>query len=206
MAIDLLKLQNKLGYGVAARGMCHGIAYMAIQAIIRDALETYISRIRYLEETLSQHNNNQDAAINEIIEKINVAYEKRKNKQNLDCDEIKLLDILNWFDGVQIYQNHNKLLSGGQSYENATNFFSANTNQNEKENRKIFVIAKELNILTKELIDDIFNKIDNSKEPIAFSLSAPGHIISIGKSSNYKPIYLVNHNIHKHILNKKSLY
>ncbi|KHS54779.1 hypothetical protein RB23_04570, partial [Francisella tularensis subsp. holarctica] len=69
MAIDLLKLQNKLGYGVAARGMCHGIAYMAIQAIIRDALETYISRIRYLEETLSQHNNNQDAAINEIIEK-----------------------------------------------------------------------------------------------------------------------------------------
>ncbi|MBK2143348.1 hypothetical protein [Francisella tularensis] len=206
MAIDLLKLQNKLGYGVAARGMCHGIAYMAIQAIIRDALETYISRIRYLEETLSQHNNNQDAAINEIVEKINVAYEKRKNKQNLDCDEIKLLDILNWFDGVQIYQNHNKLLSGGQSYENATNFFSANTNQNEKENRKIFVIAKELNILTKELIDDIFNKIDNSKETIAFSLSAPGHIISIGKSSNYKPIYLVNHNIHKHILNKKSLY
>ncbi|MDE4953135.1 hypothetical protein NAI68_10350, partial [Francisella tularensis subsp. holarctica] len=33
-----------------------------------------------------------------------------------------------------------------------------------------------------------------------------GHIISIGKSYNYKKIYLVNHNIHKHILNKKSLY
>ncbi|MDE4965982.1 hypothetical protein NAI76_13145, partial [Francisella tularensis subsp. holarctica] len=50
------------------------------------------------------------------------------------------------------------------------------------------------------------NKIDNIKEPIAFSLSSPCHIISIGKSSYYKPIYLVNHNIHKHLLNKKSLY
>ncbi|ABK89957.1 ankyrin repeat family protein [Francisella tularensis subsp. novicida U112] len=206
MAIDLLKLQKKLGYDVDTGGMCYGIAYMAIQAIIRDDLAAYISRIEYLEKTLSQHNNNEDAAINEIVEKINVAYEKRKNKQNLDCDEIKLLDILNWLDGVQIYHNYNNLLSGGQNYKNATNFFSANTNQNEKENRKIFVIAKELNILTKELINDIFDKIDNSKEPIAFSLSAPGHIISIGKSSNYKPIYLVNHNIHKHILNKKSLY
>ncbi|AJI44775.1 ankyrin repeat family protein [Francisella tularensis subsp. novicida F6168] len=189
-----------------AKGMCYGIAYMAIQAIIRDDLVTYISRIEYLEKKLLQHNNNQDAAINEIVEKINVAYEKRKNKQNLDCDEIKLLDILNWLDGVQIYHNYNNVLSGGQNYEIATDFFSANTNQKEKENRKIFVIAKELNILTKELIDDIFDKIDNSKEPIAFSLSAPGHIISIGKSSNYKPIYLINHNIHKHILNEKSLY
>ncbi|AEE87498.1 hypothetical protein FNFX1_1112 [Francisella cf. novicida Fx1] len=206
MAIDLLKLQKKLGYSVDTGGMCYGIAYMAIQAIIRDDLVTYISRIEYLEKTLSQHNNNQDAAINEIVEKINVAYEKRKNKQNLDCDEIKLLDILNWFDGVQIYHNYNNVLSGGRNYEIATNFFSANTNQNEKENRKIFVIAKELNILTKELIDDIFDKIDNSKEPIAFSLSTSDHIISIGKSSNYKPIYLINHDIHKHILNERSLY
>lgn len=79
-----------------------------------------------------QHNNNQDAAINEIVEKINVAYEKRKNKQNLDCDEIKLLDILNWLDGVQIYHNYNNVLSGGQNYEIATDFFSANTNQKEK--------------------------------------------------------------------------
>ncbi|MBK2035593.1 ankyrin repeat domain-containing protein, partial [Francisella tularensis subsp. novicida] len=85
MAIDLLKLQKKLGYDVDTGGMCYGIAYMAIQAIIRDDLAAYISRIEYLEKTLSQHNNNQDAAINEIVEKINVAYEKRKNKQNLDC-------------------------------------------------------------------------------------------------------------------------
>ncbi|OIN84423.1 hypothetical protein KX00_1033 [Francisella sp. TX07-6608] len=206
MAIDLLKLQKKLGYDVDAKGMCYGIAYMAIQAIIRDDLVTYISRIEYLEKKLLQHNNNQDAAINEIVEKINVAYEKRKNKQNLDCDEIKLLDILNWLDGVQIYHNYNNVLSGGQNYEIATDFFSANTNQKEKENRKIFVIAKELNMLTKELINDIFDKIDNSKDPIAFSLSTPSHIISIGKSASYKPIYLINHSIHKHIVSRRSLY
>ncbi|AEB28664.1 ankyrin repeat domain-containing protein [Francisella hispaniensis] len=206
MAINLLKLQKKLGYDVDTGGMCYGIAYMAIQAIIRDDLETYISRIKYLEKTLLQHNNNQDDAIDEIVEKINVAYEKRKNKQNLDSEEIKLLDILNWLDGVQIYYNYNKLLSGGQNYEIATNFFSANTNQKEKENRKIFVIAKELNMLTKELINDIFDKIDNSKDSIAFSLGTPDHIISVGKSSNYKPIYLINHSTHKHIVNKRSLY
>ncbi|APD50709.1 hypothetical protein [Francisella hispaniensis] len=206
MAIDLLKLQEKLGYGVNTGGMCYGIAYMAIQAIIRDDLETYISRIKYLEKTLLQHNNNQDDAIDEIVEKINVAYEKRKNKQNLDSEEIKLLDILNWLDGVQIYHNYKNLLFGGQNYEIATNFFSANTNQKEKENRKIFVIAKELNMLTKELINDIFDKIDNSKEPIAFSLGTPGHIISVGKSSNYMPIYLINHHIHKLITSSRSLY
>ncbi|KYW82974.1 hypothetical protein AUF42_06325 [Francisella hispaniensis FSC454] len=206
MAIDLLKLQEKLGYGVNTGGMCYGIAYMAIQAIIRDDLETYISRIKYLEKTLLQHNNNQDDAIDEIVEKINVAYEKRKNKQNLDSEEIKLLDILNWLDGVQIYHNYKNLLFGGQNYEIATNFFSANTNQKEKENRKIFVIAKELNMLTKELINDIFDKIDNSKEPIAFSLGTPGHIISVGKSSNYMPIYLINHDIHKLITSSRSLY
>ncbi|AEB28660.1 ankyrin repeat domain-containing protein [Francisella hispaniensis] len=206
MAIDLLKLQEKLGYGVNTGGMCYGIAYMAIQAIIRDDLETYISRIKYLEKTLLQHNNNQDDAIDEIVEKINVAYEKRKNKQNLDSEEIKLLDILNWLDGVQIYHNYKNLLFGGQNYEIATNFFSANTNQKEKENRKIFVIAKELNMLTKELINDIFDKIDNSKDSIAFSLSSSNHIISIGKSSNYMPIYLINHDIHKLITSSRSLY
>ncbi|MBK2356673.1 ankyrin repeat domain-containing protein [Francisella hispaniensis] len=206
MAIDLLKLQEKLGYSVNKGGMCYGIAYMAIQAIIRDDLERYISRINYLEKTLLQHNNNQDDAIDEIVEKINAAYEKRKNKQNLDSEEIKLLDILNWLDGVQIYFNQNKLFSDSQNYEIATNFFSANTNQEEKENRKIFVIAKELNMLTEKLINDIFDKIDNSKDPIAFSLSSVDHIISIGKSSNYMPIYLISHDIHKHITSSRHLY
>ncbi|MBK2357617.1 hypothetical protein, partial [Francisella hispaniensis] len=117
-----------------------------------------------------------------------------------------LLDILNWLDGVQIYHNYNELLSNSQNYEIATNFFSANTNQEEKENRKIFVIAKELNILTEKLINDIFDKIDNSKDPIAFSLSTANHIISIGKSSNYMPIYLINHDIHEHITSSRHLY
>ncbi|WP_234393595.1 hypothetical protein, partial [Francisella hispaniensis] len=204
--MSILKLQEKLGYSVNEGGMCYGIAYMAIQAIIRDDLETYISRINYLEKTLLQHNYNEDDAIDEIVEKINAAYEKRKNKQNLDSEEIKLLDILNWLDGVQIYHNYNELLSNSQNYEIATNFFSANTNQEEKENRKIFVIAKELNMLTEKLINDIFDKIDNSKDPIAFSLSTVDHIISIGKSSNYMPIYLINHDIHEHITSSRHLY
>ncbi|MBK2357831.1 hypothetical protein IBE09_09465, partial [Francisella hispaniensis] len=129
MSIDIIKLQEKLGYSVNEGGMCYGVAYMAIQAIIRDDLKTYISRINYLEKTLLQHNYNEDDAIDEIVEKINAAYEKRKNKQNLDSEEIKLLDILNWLDGVQIYHNYNELLSNSQNYEIATNFFSANTNQ-----------------------------------------------------------------------------
>ena len=50
-------------------GMCYRVAYMAIQAIIKDVLETYTSKIKYLEKTLLQHNNNQNDAIDEIVEK-----------------------------------------------------------------------------------------------------------------------------------------
>ncbi|QIV95646.1 hypothetical protein EDC55_12324 [Allofrancisella inopinata] len=310
--MDLLSLQDRLGYKVNEKGMCYGITYMAIQAIIRNEVKTYISRIKLIDSyekniivlpknhnilnidnssnvtenkqrnPLYQHYSNLSSsdnlklfdikvqqqssddisskdikvewnknelylssygmeinreriAIEVLVADIKAAYEKRKNLQtrySLTPQDEKLLDILAWFDGVQLYFNDTHLednvkLTANQDYRAVTNFFKtkdeqkkplARTNRFRKadsihsENHfkknagyeSIVLKSKHLDFLSKELVQWLIDKINKSIQPIAFSITIFNHIIAIGKSRS-SPIFLINHDRH-YIITKETAF
>ena len=44
----ILNLMKRLGYTINPSGMCYGIAFMAIQAIIRNDISTYQQRLKFI--------------------------------------------------------------------------------------------------------------------------------------------------------------
>ncbi|MED7818914.1 MULTISPECIES: hypothetical protein [unclassified Francisella] len=200
--MNLLELQKALGYKVSEGGMCYGIAYMAIQAIIRNQLGTYIERINLLDSLIKFQGGNEKEAIDKLVNDIKQAELKRADKQTrqiLAPHENKLLDILAWLDGVQIYHGldfksigKSKYYVNYQDYQRSTNFFGSN----DEGYQKIFLQSKDVCLLTRKKIYEIYNKITNSNKSIAFSITRPGHIIAIGKSKSHNDIYLINHNHH----------
>ena len=212
MPLNLLGLQKELGCKVNDGGICHGIAHMAIQAIIRDDLGTYIKRIHYLDKVLTEHDD-ENTAIQAITNKITSAEEKRlkifkqKQRPSFNNEELILLNIRSWLDGVQIYQGSSEVLTvKSQNYEllRAQELFYKNSH--DERDRSIFLITNELGMLTREWMSVLFLKIKYSKEPIAYSISSPEHIIAVGKSSNFKSIYLINHDKHRCITDEENLY
>ncbi|QIW09715.1 ankyrin repeat domain-containing protein [Francisella sp. LA112445] len=196
--MNLLKLQLALGYKINKLGMCYGIAFMAIQAIIRNKIDSYIHRINLINSYIDKYEN-QDKAIEALANDIDQAYKRRANKltrQTLTPDENRLLDILAWLDGVQIYHGQDLRLLGKsryqinyQDFQRSSDFFVGGN----EECQKIFLQSKDICLLTSEKIDEILLKIKNTHKPIAFSISTSDHTIAIGKSKNVKEIFLISH-------------
>ena len=214
MPLNLLKLQEQLSYEIDNGGMCFGIAHMAIQAIIRDDLRTYIKRIDYLEKVLPAYRyNDENTAIRIIKYKIKLAEKKRLKifkgqlRASFNDEELILLNIRSWLDGVQIYNGSLKVfptIYQGNAREKARKLFYKNSY--DKQDRSIFLAIKEVGMLTREWMEDLFKIIKDSKEPIAYSISSDGHMIAVGKSSNYNSIYLISHDYHTCITNEENLY
>ncbi|MED7818893.1 MULTISPECIES: hypothetical protein [unclassified Francisella] len=221
--MNLLELQKALGYEINKGGMCYGIAYMAIQAIIRNDFDTYIDRINLLDEYMSKHNS-EDAAIQNLVSDIKDAEAKRKNKHNLNSRDIKLLSIVAWLDGIQIYHgldivslstpcsyiekfkhklniNNPPPIFRYQSYNTGTNLFSGDIYEPDK----TYLKSNKLCFLNESSIYSLFEEINSSNEPIAFSIGTDKHIIAIGKGMNTN-IYLINHNKHRILQNKEAFY
>ncbi|MED7818913.1 MULTISPECIES: ankyrin repeat domain-containing protein [unclassified Francisella] len=208
MNINILKLLKALGYPIVSEGMCLGIAYMAIQAIIRNKIDDYIIRINLINDYINRNDNENDA-IKALVNDIDVAYNKRANIQTrhlLTYDENKLLDILAWLEGVQIYNgltfryfdDHHRYSTN--NYKKHTEFFNSqfdrsNINLNSDQYGNIFLQSKDSCFLTEEKITEILSKIKNSKQSIAFSISTADHTIAIGKSKSVREIFLISHDI-----------
>ncbi|QIW09717.1 ankyrin repeat domain-containing protein [Francisella sp. LA112445] len=204
--MNLLKLQKALSYKIDEGGMCYGIAFMGIQAIIRNKVDSYIYRINLINNYIDKYGC-EDKAIEALIFDINTAYNKRTNKltrETLTDNDNRLLSILDWLDGIQIYHGLDLKSIGKshyhieyQDYERSTNFFGGN----DERYQKIFLQSKDVCLLTRAKISEIYHKVLYSNKSIAFSITRPGHIIAIGKSKSFNSIYLINHNQHSIISN-----
>ncbi|QIV93927.1 hypothetical protein [Allofrancisella frigidaquae] len=250
MKLPTLDLQKVLGYKINQNGMCYGIAFMAIQAILRndfktyrdrlDLIDSYYSKIKYIKEVddISKAKDPKYEGLvirtpysfkirvdNDIIEynyenvaddpqknialywlkhDIEKAQEKRCNKNTrnyLTYNDHQLLDILSWFDGVQVYygldtkslDKDNKYRFGTQNYQKSIDFFKANDSSN------IYLHSSNLTIFTLEVAKQLYRKIILSNTPIAFSLSNGRHIITIGGSKK-EGVHLINHDYNVKLL------
>ncbi|MBK2027682.1 hypothetical protein IB642_07740, partial [Allofrancisella guangzhouensis] len=243
MKLSLINLQKVLGYEINHDGMCYGIAFMAIQAILRNDFKTYRDRLNLIDSYYSKikhikqvgdiseaedpknegfvikeintfkirvgndvieynyknitNEDRQDIALYWLKHDIEKAQEKRSNKNtrnNLSYNDHQLLNILSWFDGVQVYfgldtkslNKNNKYCFSTQDYQNSITFFKSNEDNN------IYLHSDNLTIFTEETAQKLYNKITNSDIPIAFLLIAKSHCIAIGGSQK-EGGYLINH-------------
>jgi ankyrin repeat protein len=96
----IIQLMQKLGYTADEKGICHGIAMMAIQACSVGDMETFNERLAFI-----QSRPNLIADIQEVKSKLaQRSMAANSNKLLLSDDEQKIIDVNAFFDGVEMYQ------------------------------------------------------------------------------------------------------
>lgn len=87
----IINVMTKVGHKGIKEGVCNGLAQMYTQAIFCEETEKFISRLYFICETP------------DLEQKINAA--KAKKGRHLSEDDQACLDVLAFFEGVQLYQN-----------------------------------------------------------------------------------------------------
>lgn len=87
----IIEVMKKLGYENVKPGVCNGLAQMWVQAVLCGEIEKFITRLYFICQTP------------DLLQKINAA--KAKKGVNLTDEDRACIDILAFFDGVQLYQN-----------------------------------------------------------------------------------------------------
>ncbi|MFJ1268258.1 ankyrin repeat domain-containing protein [Legionella lytica] len=117
--LDLYKLGTLLDYPLSDRGLCHGVALMAIQALLAVDEKSFFKRLDFIASYRSNF-----ARLKEEIEEA-----KKKALSTIPPIEEatqKLLDILAFFDGIELYlvpQKHADLFDGVISQEDITTIY-----------------------------------------------------------------------------------
>lgn len=88
---SIINIMEKLDYKEVKKGVCNGLAQMWVQAVFCEEIEKFITRLHFICETP------------DLLEKINTA--KVKKGLNLSDEDRACIDVLAFFDGIQLYQN-----------------------------------------------------------------------------------------------------
>ena len=132
----ILESMHRLGYKIAEKGMCYGIAHMAVQATMRGELEKTLARM----ERLSSQ------GFEDVFERI---LEKRKRSAPLSAsssglggredplneEEKEELNLLSFFDGISMYAG-NYDLGFVQDWERTHEIFNKDI---EWQSQKVFI-------------------------------------------------------------------
>jgi hypothetical protein len=88
----IINVMNELGYSANDDGACFGIAMMAIQACVAGDMQIFNERLEFI-------NTNQN-----LITDIKKLSERNKNSST-SAYEQKLIDVIAFFDGVELYHS-----------------------------------------------------------------------------------------------------
>lgn len=188
----LIYLMKAFGYHLEVRGLCFGISYMAMQAILTGDLATFNKRIAFLK------------LLSENPQKIQELRHQQLNKKMTP----DLIDIIAFFDGVELYQQpqfYPYLFSDAEKPfgQNArltmplvSPTFASKDSKSEKE-PAITQIGKtfsgvytddKLMMYFKELV----KRIDDECGPISLILFAGSHAITIGYDTKEEQWSFIN--------------
>ncbi|MCF6777196.1 hypothetical protein L3V83_11545 [Thiotrichales bacterium 19X7-9] len=208
--MNIIDAMQALEYPSDKVGVCYGIAYMGIQAVLRKDFETFMNRIKKIHDIKDK---------NTFINSVNDAESKRAKKLSLTDGEKLLCSIKPFFDGISIYHGpsalderskdvmHNLLpLINCQDYTIANEIL--NSSIGDLGSAPIFSKSKELKIFTQKSLEKYLeDKRSNEDDKIPFvcSLNCGNHTISVGYLNN-KWVYINHDNIvHSRSLNLERL-
>ncbi|STX28546.1 ankyrin repeat-containing protein [Legionella beliardensis] len=105
---DLIEVGTCLGYKSFEDGLCYGFSCMLAQAVLAQDTENFLNRLHLIASYKPD--------FQRLKNDIQSARKKVKNKEELDTETQNLLDILAFFDGIELYlypEEHTELFSDG---------------------------------------------------------------------------------------------
>ncbi len=181
----ILESMHRLGYEIKEKGMCYGIAHMAVQATMRGELDKFLTRMKSL-------------ASGELKEELSRILRKRKRSAPLSASSSGLggregplnkkekeeLALLSFFDGIFMYAGNN-YLNSFQDWRKTHEIFNMGINWS----IQTVFIRKDT-----DKIKNIISWALKQEEVLSITLSYSGHTISLNKKTDGSLI-LVNHDL-----------
>ena len=94
---DVMALNKLLGYPPKEAGICHGFSLLWLEAHLRDQDREFVERIQLIQTILTDHN---ERDIHELFNQV-----KTKKGIGLTTDDRALLDILVFFESLELYHS-----------------------------------------------------------------------------------------------------
>lgn len=134
---NLICLGGMLSYSKLDEGLCAGFSGMWVQAVLANDEVTFFKRLVLLEQYINQ--------FHLLVFKINKAQEKKG--KNLTQEDIELLDILAFFDGIALYltpHDYKNYFSGDEciTQDNISSIFSVTKPKSLQQNQLTVLFDK----------------------------------------------------------------
>ena len=198
----ILGAMNKLGYTIDEKGVCYGIAFMAVQALLRRDFDAFLLRMKKI----------QDGSIDQTIKKIILKWKKQDDLSlrpreralyKLNQDEINLLGF---FDGIALYFiSKNNIINypSFQNWRREFQVFSSAKKPRSKSSPARVPITEEINLediqmkagLVLNSDENLLNLIQwlqKQEGSLVLALHSLGHTVSLNRNKDGR-LYLVNH-------------
>lgn len=137
--LDLYNLGTLLEYQLSSTGICHGFTLMLVQAIIAEDEQSFWERLDFIASYKPLFNN-----LKEDIEEAKRKVQSSKD-QPLDAKSEKLLGVLAFFDGIELYlapNNHIDLFDEIISQEDINEIYSFISSEKLKDTKLTHLLNK----------------------------------------------------------------
>ena len=87
-----------MGYKGNARGLCFGVAPMAMQAPLAGEMDKFNARFKLIQQYIGKHEE-----LNKQIDEVMKTAAENKNRPLTESQQV-LLDVKAFFEGIELYQ------------------------------------------------------------------------------------------------------
>ncbi|MBN9288131.1 MAG: hypothetical protein BGO43_13385 [Gammaproteobacteria bacterium 39-13] len=197
----IINLMQKLGYKVEYKGVCAGLTQMWVQAYFSGENEEFVflSRIDKINDDFEKGKINE----NNIEQKLLVTENKIKHGMALDDEDIHLLEMRPFFDGVALYQlaknaGENFFINAppGGPVQTDVDTISKTTASKALENKAIIKVYNEplacINANLQNFFDELKKTISENASDVVFTLSSGLHRIGLRFDADENKWVLIN--------------
>ncbi|EKD72765.1 MAG: ankyrin repeat protein [uncultured bacterium] len=194
----LIQRMWQLKYTADAEGVCFGIAYMAVQALLIGEIDQFNRRLELIADIPLEN------FASEFAERINKIQQKQEKNEMLTEDDKLMLEIPAFFEGIELYQQPNLYPDWFEEkakphIQNAE--LTAPLIQSEKlakQGGMAKISDFSLGIYTEQelivYLNGFSSAIKNVPHPVALVLSSINHSITISYDPKKEQWYFINAN------------
>lgn len=175
---DLLHLGSLLGYKRFGEGICQGFSCMYTQAVLAHEEKIFFERLHFI----SFYKSN----FLELKKEIESAQQKIKRGELIDKHEEKLLDILAFFDGVELYlypMGHKDLFNGHTVVQDNLDLIYELAKSSKLSTSDLHVVLNKPYVFEKKTLYkyllDLGNMLSQVDNPLPIILRSYSHTVSL---------------------------
>ncbi|WP_298623185.1 ankyrin repeat domain-containing protein [uncultured Legionella sp.] len=192
---DLLKFGQLLGYPLHSLGLCQGFSGMLMQAILVQEEEQFWARLNFI----AKYKYNFSLLTNKI-EKTKL--KAQKTKEQLNEQDIELLELLAFYDGIELYlmsSNHRDVFNNRYVSPNNLDEVYSLTHSKKLEQNNLMILLDRVYAFNRASLTDYLNDLETVVNnypnlPILVRSSNHSVLLKYNKHNSEKPWMYVDTN------------